>query len=259
MRGDVENFLNAGATEQPGLLSGLSGLRAIIAERLSQSWRERPHVTLTTEVDVSGLVAFRDEVNALLAESQQGEGEPIRISYNALLVKLAAECLHLFPNINVSLTRDGIREHKSINIGVAVDTDRGLMVPVIKNARQLSLVEIQELLQDLAKRALEGRSTPEDLEGGTFTITNLGAYGIDAFTPIINPPESAILGVGRILSRPIGVDGKVVLRETVVLSLTFDHRLIDGAPAARFMQKLSELLTQPHQALSLDTFEKRTR
>lgn len=259
MRGDVENVLRSSAAQDPGLLSGLSGLRAIIAERLSQSWRERPHVTLTTEVDVSGLVAFRDNINALLAESQRDEGETVKISFNTLLIKLVAECLNLFPNINISLTRDGILEHEAINIGIAVDTERGLMVPVIKNARHLTLVETQALLQTLAKSAQEGRSSLKDLEGGTFTITNLGAYGIDAFTPIINPPESAILGVGRILPRPVGVDGNVVLRETVVLSLTFDHRLIDGAPAARFLQKLSELLAKPQQALSLDSYEKRTR
>jgi len=125
---------------------------------------------------------------------------------------------------------------------VAVDTERGLMVPVLRQANTHSLFEIHDLLQGLAKRALEGRSLPDELSGGSFTITNLGMYEIDAFTPILNPPECAILGVGRIVSKPVGLNGQIVLREMMTLSLSFDHRLVDGAPAARFLQRIKTLI-----------------
>lgn len=246
MREDVEKTIRtqlAQPTKEP--LSGLSGLRGVIARRLSQSWQERPHVTLTTEVDVSQLVALRKQVNSGPEEERSADDSGIRISYNALLIKLCAVSLEKHLYMNASLTEEGIEEHSQIHIGFAVDTERGLMVPVIRNVLKKSLVTIQIELQELAERARAGSSLPDELTGGTFTITNLGAYGIDAFTPVINPPESAVLGVGRILERPVGVEGKVVLREMMVLSLTFDHRLIDGAPAASFMRTLTGLIQTP--------------
>ncbi len=245
MREDVEKHLDTRAA-QPGedLLSGLGGLRGIIARRLSQSWQERPQVTLTTDVVATGLVGLRNQINAQLAEDQQAKGV-LKISYNALLMKLAALCMKEYPYMNASLTEEGMVLHQAVNIGVAVDTARGLLVPVIKDVDKKSLVTLQSEFHALAQRAQDGKSTPDDLTGGTFTITNLGAYGVDAFTPIINPPESAVLGVGRILPRPVGVAGDILLRETVVLSLSFDHRLIDGAPAASFLKRLSVYIETP--------------
>jgi pyruvate dehydrogenase E2 component (dihydrolipoamide acetyltransferase) len=241
MREDVEQHIQAQST-RPDIqdISGLSGLRAIIADRLSQSWRASPHVTLTTEVDATRLVAFRNQLNQLLTEKQGS-----KISYNTLLAKLVAQCLTEFPYMNSRLTKAGLELQQAINIGIAVDTERGLIVPVIQNILAKTLDTLQEDLQALVKRAIEGCSLPDDLSGGTFTITNLGAYGIDAFTPIINPPECAVLGVGRIHPRPMGLNGEIVLRETMVLSLSIDHRLVDGAPAARFLQKVTKLIEEP--------------
>jgi pyruvate dehydrogenase E2 component (dihydrolipoamide acetyltransferase) len=214
-------------------------LRGIIAERLSQSWRERPQVTLTTDADATNLVAARQQLNAELAST----GE--KISYNALLIKLVAQALHEQPNINVQLTASGLQTMSEINIGLAVDTERGLLVPVVRDPLQKSLRQINADMLALAERAVKGRSHPDDLSGGTFSVTNLGAYEIDAFTPLVNPPECAILGVGRIVSKPVGLNGQIVLRDMLALSLSFDHRLVDGAPAAKFLQRVKQLIERP--------------
>lgn len=238
MREDVERVIQSSQTQSAAPLP-LTGLRGIIAERLSQSWRERPQVTLTTEADATNLVAARQQLNAELASL----GE--KISYNALLIKLVAQALYEQPNINVQLTASGLQTISEINIGLAVDTERGLLVPVLRGAPQKSLRQINGEINALADRATKGHSLPDDLRGGTFTITNLGAYEIDAFTPLINPPECAILGVGRIVSKPVGLNGQIVLREMLALSLSFDHRLVDGAPAARFLQRVKQLIERP--------------
>lgn len=220
----------------------LTGLRAIIAERMSAGWRERPQVTLTTDADATNLVSARQQLYA-----ETGE----KISYNAFLVMIAARALREHPHLNVRLTQAGLEQLPHINIGVAVDTERGLLVPVIHDAPAKSLFELDRLLRELADRAIAGRSLPDELTGGTFTITNLGMYDIDAFTPIINPPECAILGVGRIIARPVGLNGQIVLREMMTLSLSFDHRLVDGAPAARFLQRIKQLIERPFALLTL--------
>lgn len=238
MRRDVER-----AAEPPAEPLPLSGPRAVIAQRLAASWRERPHVTLTAEADATNLVAAREQATAELDR---------KVSYDTFLVTLVARALREHPNVNVRLTETGIEELPEINVGVAVDTERGLLVPVVRDAASKSLAQVQETLEGLVARALEGTSLPDDLTGGTFTITNLGMYEIDAFTPIINPPESAILGVGRIAPRPVAVEGQVVVRETMVLSLSFDHRLIDGAPAARFLQRVKRLVERPFVLAFLD-------
>lgn len=245
MREDVERVLVQG-TEPPHQLGPelegesevkpLSGPRAVIAQRLSASWRERPHVTLTTEADASNLVSARQQINA--------EGDT-KISYNALLIALVASALREHAYMNVSLTEKGIERRSQVNIGVAVDTDRGLLVPVVRGADTKALLELEQALQALVERAIAGESLPDELTGGTFTITNLGPYDIGAFTPIINPPETAILGVGRIVAKPVAVDGQVVVRDSVVLSLSFDHRVVDGAPAARFLQRVKQLIERP--------------
>jgi pyruvate dehydrogenase E2 component (dihydrolipoamide acetyltransferase) len=234
MRRDVERTTSAPARSAASSgLAALPGLRGIIARRLSASWVERPQVTLTTEADASSLVALRQQVEAEWN---------ITISYNAFLIKLIARALREYPYINARLTASGIQLLPEINIGLAVDTERGLLVPVVHDPDRKSFFEIQNELTPLTQRALEGRSLPDDLTGGTFTLTNLGMYEIDAFTPVINPPECAILGVGRIISRPVGLNGQIVLRDMLALSLSFDHRLVDGAPAARFLQRVKTLI-----------------
>jgi len=239
MRQDVEGALAPRPEPAPspiGEVQPFSGLRAIVAERLSASWRERPHVTLTTEADATNLVSARQQ---LIAELGQ------KVAYDALLVALVARALREFPYMNVRLTERGIEQLAEINIGVAVDTERGLLVPVVHDAAARNLLQVQQALAELVERALTGRSQPDDLAGGTFTITNLGMFEIDAFSPIINPPESAILGVGRIVAKPVVVDRQVVVRDMMALSLSFDHRLIDGAPAARFLQRVKQLVERP--------------
>jgi pyruvate dehydrogenase E2 component (dihydrolipoamide acetyltransferase) len=247
MRDDVERALTReeGPFREPVLqprataeaeVTPLSGPRAVIAERLTASWRERPHVTLTTEADASNLVSAREQIN--------NEGS-VKVSYNALLVTLVARALREHPHMNVSLTEEGIERRTEVNVGVAVDTDRGLLVPVVREADTKALLTVQQALEKLVERALAGESLPDELTGGTFTITNLGMYEVDAFSPIINPPESAILGVGRIVAKPVAIDGQVVVRDRIALSLSFDHRVVDGAPAARFLQRVKQLIERP--------------
>jgi pyruvate dehydrogenase E2 component (dihydrolipoamide acetyltransferase) len=169
------------------------------------------------------------------------------VAYNDILTKILAKALKEFPYMNARLDAEGqvIERLPFVNLGMAVDTERGLLVPVVPGAAAKGLLQILEMLAGLVARALAGRSLPDDLSGGTFTITNLGMFGVDAFTPIINPPESAILGVGRIVNKPVGLEGQVVLRDMMTLSLSFDHRLIDGAPAARFLQRVKQLVERP--------------
>ena len=221
---------------QPAL--PLEGLRGIIAERLSASWRARPHVTVMREIDATAMVALREQITA----ERPDHG---KLSYNALIVRAATLALREHPHINVQLTEDGIVQMPDINIGLAVDTERGLLVPVLHQADAKPLLELDAALKALAQRALEGRCLPDELTGGAFTVTNLGMYGVEAFTPIINPPESAILGVGSIIAKPAVHQGEIAIRQMMTLSLVFDHRVIDGAPAARFLQRITHLLEHP--------------
>jgi pyruvate dehydrogenase E2 component (dihydrolipoamide acetyltransferase) len=234
MRSDLEQVAPGRSRKESSPdLSSLPGLRGLIASRLSASWSERPQVTLFTEADATALVELRAQM--------QAEWN-LKVSYNAFLIKLVAKALREHPNLNVRLTPEGIRVLPEINIGLAVDTERGLLVPVLNHADQKPLIKINEELQGLFQRAAEGRCLPDELVGGTFTITNLGMYDIDAFTPIINPPECAILGVGRITSKPVGLEGQIVLRDRMTISLSFDHRLVDGGPAAQFVQRVKVMI-----------------
>ena len=216
----------------------LAGVRRVIAQRMSESAFTAPHVTLHTEADATSLVTARRQINEELA----GES---KISYNALLVALVARALREHPALNACLVEDEIRIYEAVNIALAVDTERGLLVPVIRDADRLDLVGIQQAGDALIQRALAGASLPDDFSDGTFTITNLGMYEIDGFTPIINQPQSAILGVGRIVSKPVDVGGQVGLRQVMTLSLSFDHRIVDGGPAARFLQRVKQLVERP--------------
>jgi pyruvate dehydrogenase E2 component (dihydrolipoamide acetyltransferase) len=217
----------------------LSGVRGVIARRMSQSAFTAPHVTLFAEADATALVEARHQLNAELA------GQVIKITYNAWLIAIVARALAGHPDLNAGLVDDQIHYYADIHIALAVDTERGLLVPVIRNADRLDLVTIQRSGEALIERALSGKSSPDELSGGTFTISNLGMFEIDAFTPIINPPQAAILGVGRIAARPVIVAGQIVARQMMSLSLSFDHRLVDGGPAARFLQRIKQLIERP--------------
>ncbi len=211
-----------------------AGMRRAIAERMTESLRTMAQVTITTEADVTGLVEFVDRLKSR-----------VDISYTAVLVKAVARALKQHPLLNSTLVGDEIRLLDEVNIGVGVALDEGLIVPVIRNADRLSLGEIDRELKRLAAAARAGSLTVDEVTGSTFTISNLGMFGVDAFTPIINPPEVAILGVGRIVEKPAIYRGQVAVRSLMTLSLTFDHRVVDGAPAAAFLQTLAGMLAQP--------------
>ncbi len=244
-REDVERAIAEGmrpADERPVLeVIPYEGMRRAIGENMVYSWTVAPKVTLHTSVDLSGLLALRKSIN-------EGAKERDKVSVTDLLVKAVAKALALKPRMNVTLDGEEIKVLKDINIGVAVALPDGLVVPVIRNADQKSLYQVSRELKDLAKRARRNKLQPDELTGGTFTLTNLGVYGsVDGFTPIINQPESAILGVGRTVEKPVVVDGQIAIRPMLGLSLAFDHRVIDGAPAAEFLKVLIELIERPHK------------
>ncbi|MGM0401170.1 MAG: 2-oxo acid dehydrogenase subunit E2 [Chloroflexota bacterium] len=228
-----------------GEVEPLSGMRAIIAERMAASARTTAPITLQTVVDATEFVSLREKLKEALAEELG-----FSVGYHDLLTAIVARCLKEFSYMNVRLEEEGIRHLEQINVGLAVDTDRGLLVPVIDDADEKSIKELAQESRDLITRAREGRALPDELTGGTFTITNMGMFGIDAFTPIINMPECAILGVGRIRPEPTVVDGEITVRQRMWLSLTADHRLVDGAPAARFLQAITRYIESPYLLLS---------
>jgi pyruvate dehydrogenase E2 component (dihydrolipoamide acetyltransferase) len=231
----------AAAGPAAGKMIPITGVRKVIADRLLASAQSTAPVTLMTEVDATELVNMRNQLNEGLSEKLG-----FRISYNAILMKITASALREFPYMNARQEADYIRLLPEVNIGLATDTERGLLVPVIRNADRLTIIEIERELNEKLERARAGQSLPDELSGGTFTITNLGAYGVDGFTPVINPPEIAILAIGRIEEKPVAVQGKVGLRQRMTLSLKFDHRLVDGAPAARFLQRIRDLIEKPY-------------
>jgi pyruvate dehydrogenase E2 component (dihydrolipoamide acetyltransferase) len=245
---DVEAFAAApqaapaqAAAEAPaGQVVPFAGIRKVVAERLTESLQTMAQVTIAREVEAGGLVARRA---ALAAGFEAATG--VRLTYTDLLVQLVAELLADHPLLNATLTDQGIVLSPAVHMGVAVALEDGLIVPVIRDAGTRSLAELARDRVDLAAKAQAGTLTMDEVEGGTFTISNLGSFGADAFTPIVNPPQCAILGVGRIADKPAAVAGAVEVRPTMWLSLTFDHRIVDGAPAARFLQQLGDRLASP--------------
>ncbi|MGC8787231.1 MAG: dihydrolipoamide acetyltransferase family protein [Anaerolineae bacterium] len=203
----------------------LVGRRRIIAERMQQSMREAPHIALSIEVDMSAAEKARYEA-----------------SYTALLVHVVARVLRKHPLLNSTLRGDQIVLLDDINIGVAVATDEGLIVPVIKGADTKLLADIDAELKELTKRARAGKLTLDDVTGGTFTITNLGMFDIPYFRAIINPPEAAILAVGAIVKRPVVIDDGIHIRPIMTLTVSADHRILDGVAVARFLQDLKSAL-----------------
>ncbi len=218
----------------------LRGMRGRVAERMFQSWNTIPRVTEVMQVDMSATVAFRE---AMLGQWEQQYG--LRISLNDMITKAVAVALRRQPRLNATLVDQEVRLHDSVNVGIAVNLDEGLIVPVIFNADQKDLGQIAREGRDLAEKARAGRLQLDEISDGTFTITNLGTTGIELFTPIINPPQVAILGVGMVQRRPIVVGDALAIRPSVYLSLVFDHRAVDGVPAANFLQELKRLLEKP--------------
>jgi len=218
----------------------LAGLRKLVAENVTKGFFSAPPVTLVAEVDMTDCVSLREQ---LLPEVEKAYG--VRLTYTDLIVKAVARALREYPVMNATLQDDQIVVHPDVNVGVATAVEEGLLVPVIKFADRKTLGEISRELRELAERARAGKSTPDDLSGGTFTVTNLGTYDVDLFNPILVPGQTGILGIGRIAQKPAIRDSEVVARHLMNLCLTFDHRVLDGAPAARFLQRVKQLLESP--------------
>jgi pyruvate dehydrogenase E2 component (dihydrolipoamide acetyltransferase) len=219
----------------------LTAMRRTIAKRLSQSMQTAPHFYVTSVIDTGKLAELRKQINAYAAT----ESNPVKVSFNDLIIKAVAKTLVRMPQVNVSFAEDRILQKKQINIGMAVALEQGLIVPVIRDADKRGLLDIARESQRLAEAARTGKLRPEEFSGGTFTVSNLGMFEVESFTAVINPPESAILAVGSIIPTPVVVDGQVVVRDRMKVTLSSDHRAIDGAIAARFLQELKRLLEEP--------------
>ena len=209
----------------------------LMADRLTESWTSAPHFSIVRNLDATNLAVHKKETKA---------NSSANITFTDLLVKYAASSLKEHPRVNASLIDGKLIKNLAINIGIAVATEDGLIVPVIHNADELSLEEITERRKELVARTQEGKLRSGDLDAGTFTISNLGMFDVDSFNAIINPPQSAILAVGRIIDQVVPMDGKPVIRPMLTINLSFDHRVIDGARGAHFLQTLSNLIENPN-------------
>ncbi len=242
-REDVQKVIDAGgqasastpapaAPASAGESIPLRGMRKVIAERMHNSLQTSAQLTITTEVDVTQLIERREEVK-----------REFNTTYNDFIIQACAHALIQHPRMNTSLEGDAIQIHGARHVGFAVALDEGLIVPVVRDADKKPLKTIAEEARALAEKARAGKLQLEEVSGGTFTVSNLGMAGVDAFTPIINSPQTGILGIGRILEKPVVFQGDIAKRSMLVLSLTFDHRVIDGAPAGAFLQSVADLLS----------------
>jgi pyruvate dehydrogenase E2 component (dihydrolipoamide acetyltransferase) len=219
----------------------LSAMRRTVARRLVESMRSTPHFYLTITVDAEALLGFRAELNAQL----QAGGEDLKVSVNDLIVKACAGLLRTNPDLNVSWGGDKLLRHRRVHVGIAVALEGGLIVPVVRDADTKSLTQVTREAKELIGRARAGKLAAAELGGGTFTVSNLGMFGIDQFTAVINPPEAAILAVGAAQTEPVAVNGEVEVHQRMRLTLSIDHRALDGATGAAFLQQLKGVLEQP--------------
>ena len=218
----------------------LSSIRKTIARRLTEAWT----------IPVFQLVISADMTESSLLLARRRELDPdVHLTVTDLLVTVSAAALVRHPELNVSYTEQGLARHDTANVGIAAATDRGLVVPVVHGAERLTLTEVARARAEVVGRAREGKLHREDVEGGTFTISNLGMFGLDEFTAVLNPPEAAILAVGATQERVVARAGEMVVRPTMTMTLTCDHRAVDGAPAAAFLESLKKLLEEPALAL----------
>jgi pyruvate dehydrogenase E2 component (dihydrolipoamide acetyltransferase) len=234
----LPSSLKTASLETPGRIGRL------MAERTTESWTSVPHFFVVSEVDAGALVATRERL-ARAAEQAGG----VRPTYTDLLVALLAPALLKHPRMNASWSADGIRLHREVSIGVAMAVNDGVVAGVIHNADTTALGEIAAQRQDLSERAKSGRLRPSDIAGATFTLSNLGMYGVDAFSAILSPPQAGILAVGRIADRVVPVDGQPGIRPMMTLTLSCDHRVVDGARAAAFLHDLAEAIREPQKWL----------
>ncbi len=234
-----------------GAFEPLSRVRRITADRMAASARSVARVTILMEVDMTEAVRFRTQ---LAPEFEKRHGA--RLSYDAMIAKACAIGLAEHPHVNAQWQeggngqQPGLLLQSSVNVGIAVANDQGLLVVVVRDADKKPLSAVNSDLMGMVAKSRQGGLGPDELSGSTFTITNLGNFGVESFTPIVNPPEAAILGIGRIAKRPAVVDGQIVARDLMYLSLAFDHRVVDGAPAAQFLQRVKECLEAPYVLLA---------
>ena len=249
VKDDVENAARTvAAAEDPAALpsetevASPSRMQATIIRRMLESKTTVPHFYLTMEVDMSAAKAMRAEVNAAWSEEE-------RISYNDIVIRATALSLMRRPDANGSYRDGGFVYHQAANIGIAVAVPDGLLVPVLKNCDTKPLRQLAVEAKVLARRTREGKNRPGDLEGGTFTVSNLGMFGVRDFYAIVNPPQAAIIAVGAIEPRPVVRAGEIVVRDIMYLSISADHRILYGAPAAEFLRDLKDLLENPYNLL----------
>jgi pyruvate dehydrogenase E2 component (dihydrolipoamide acetyltransferase) len=221
----------------------LTGMRKVIAERLSASYQQAVHVPVRVDADMSAATELRKQLKPVL------EASGARLTFTDLIAAAAVQALIAHPLLNATLTNDEVHIHPSVNLGIAVALEEGLTVPVIADAQSLRLPDLSLAIQDAAKKARTNQLAPSAYANGTFTITNLGQFGVDNFDPIINPPQVAILGVGGIQDRVVARNGAAVVRPMMTLTLVFDHRATDGAPASKFLAAVKELLENPARLL----------
>ena len=249
-KSDVEAYL-AGGLSVPSMMNGWGGgrnstrtkmstLRKKVAERLVSVKNETAMLTTFNEVDMSAVMAVRNQYKDKFKE-KYGVG----LGFMSFFTKAVTEALRLFPNVNAQLDGENIVTFDYADIGIAVSSPKGLMVPVVRNAERMSMAEIESAIKDLAVKARDGKLSLADMSGGTFTITNGGVFGSMLSTPIINPPQSAILGMHNIVERPVAVNGQVVVRPVMYVALSYDHRIIDGKESVGFLFKVKEMLEDP--------------
>ncbi len=218
----------------------LSRMWQVMAQRLSESWTTVPHFYLAVEANASGLSRWREQVLQRAAE---------KITFTDLLVKLVAAALRQHPRLNAKWENNGIALNEAVNVGLAVAVEEGLLVPVIHEADRLGLNDLARRRQELVAKAQNGKLSLDEMSGGTFTISNLGMYGVDAFNAIVNPPQAAILALGRIAERVVPVNGQPAVQPMLTMTLSCDHRVVDGARAAQFLQTLTALVEDPLRLL----------
>ncbi|MBW4848481.1 dihydrolipoamide acetyltransferase family protein [Bacillus safensis] len=244
MKSDVTAAAAQTAESSPVKTQKLAGMRKVIADRMSQSAFTAPHVTLTSEIDMTKAKEVRKQ---LLPAIEKETG--YRLSFTEIIIHAVSNVLTRHPHINMTFEQNELHFHDDVHIGLAVAVKDGLMVPVISHANQKGLKQLTKEAKEIGRNARDQKLLPDQLKGSTFTISNLGMYAIDTFTPIINQPEVAILGVGRIQEKPVVVDGEIQVRPMMGVSLSFDHRVVDGAPAAAFLTDLKKVLEQPFELL----------
>ena len=217
-----------------------SAIRRITAQRMQSTWAGTPMVTFNLEADVTELINLRERLMPIYAKAN------LKLTFNHILMKILAKLLVKYRYLNASFYNDTITYHKNVNLGIAVDVERGLMVPNIKGIEKMSLREIAEETEKVIEAAKANRLNPDSLRGGTFTITNIGMFGMDSFTPIINKPEVAILGINKISDKPVALNKQVLIRPMMNLSLTTDHSLVDGVMSAKFLNEIKNMIENPY-------------